>query len=274
MANVEVNIPVSTVYSGPSTIAGAMLYKVEEAIQSYSELAGRLAAAEGDRESALKAWVENSTDKQALTLRNKIAELNSQLNALAEKHVKSETLSDDDKAKLNEELKVRKQAVKDTRNAVIMVNTTMKVDSDNVLKALDTLGDPTRSAKGKPAGSAGATGPRVSADVTLTGGTIEGSKVFAGLSKAAIFLNADTKDLQQAYADAAKVDFESISKYEGELTFTFQPNANGAVYTVHTKTKPRAMRGSGEAATATTEAPKAEVEAPKAEAPKPAAKAS
>lgn len=267
MAEAATTLPTSTVYSGPNTIASAMLFQVEEANKNYQTVAGQLAAADGDRESALKAWVETSDMPQAVKLREQIAKLTDQLNALADKNVQEVKLSDEDKAKLTEELKAHRTNIKDARMAVEMVVKTISADSEGVLKALEEIGDASKSNKGRPAGTPGTKGPRVSATVTVTGGNFTEPQTFDGLSKAATGINADTKALQEAYAAAAKVEWLEIAKVDKPLDFEFQPGEGRPVYKVHTEPKERAKPNTAKNGTAPA---KADDKA----APAPAAKAS
>lgn len=271
MAETDVKLPTSTVYAGPNTIASAMLYQVEEANKNYANVAAQLAAADGDRETALKTWVETTDLAQAVKLREQISKLNEQLNNLADKHVKDVELSDDDKAKLNEELKTLRTGIKDSRMAVEMVVKTISTDSEGVLKALEDIGDASRSGKGRPVGTPGAKGPRVSATVTVTGGNFTEPQVYDGLSKAATGINGDTKALQEAYAAAAKVEWLEIAKVDKVLDFEFQPGEGRPVYKVHTEPKERAKPNT---AKATATVPSTSNGQAKAEAPAPAAKAS
>jgi hypothetical protein len=269
MAETDVKLPTSNVYAGPNTIASAMLFQVEEANRNYANVAAKLAAADGDRETAVKTWVETTDLAQAVKLREQISKLNEQLNNLADKHVKEIELTDEDKAKLNEELKTLRTGIKDSRMAVEMVIKTISTDSEGVLKALEDIGDQSRSGKGRPVGTPGAKGPRVSATVTITGGNFTEPQVYDGLSKAATGINGDTKALQEAYAAAAKVEWLEIAKVDKVLDFEFQPGEGRPVYKVHTEPKERAKPNTAKAATVTATAP-AKPEAVQA----PAAKAS
>lgn len=237
MANTAVKLQQSTIYTGPDQVSSAMLAEVEKFTQMYSELDAELAAATGDRDKAVQAWVESSTDAEAVKLREVIAKANAKLKELAEANVKDVSLSEDEVAKKREELKTLRTAVRDKRAATIMVASTVNIDKDAVLKALNEYPDPTRGKGGVKAGTPGPKGPRVSATVKVTGFD-NGPQTFDGLSKAATALNIETKDLQAAYARAASVPFENIAKVQKPLEFTVK-GAGDKEYTINTTPKPR-----------------------------------
>src|SRR5216110_826588 len=81
-------------------------------ISAFKAVDSRLAAVEGDRDKAIKAWIESSDDPDAVKLREAIAEANRRLKLLAESSVQSEDLSEDDKAKLKAEHATLKDKVR------------------------------------------------------------------------------------------------------------------------------------------------------------------
>ena len=89
---------VAYTYEGPDTASKEFLAILASKVDEYTALAGRLAAADGDRDKAIQSWIETSELPQAVKFREQIAALTAKLNDLAEKSVKEETLSEEDKA--------------------------------------------------------------------------------------------------------------------------------------------------------------------------------
>lgn len=236
-ANTSTELSQSTVYTGPDLVSSAMLYEVEKFTAMYTDLATELAAATGDRASAVKTWVESSTDTEAVKLREVIAKATAKLTELAEANVKDVSLSDDEVAKKREELKALKSAVRDKRVATSLIATTINKDTEAVLKALESIEDPTKGKGGAKAGTPGPKGPRVSATVKVVGFD-NGPQNFDGLSKAATAIGIETKMLQEAYAKAAAVPFNNIAKVSKQLTFEVE-GAGGKTFRLETTPKPR-----------------------------------
>jgi hypothetical protein len=241
MANTTVELQKSTVYTGPDPVSSAMIADVERVTKLYTELSTELAAATGDRAKAVESWIQSSTDDKAVKLRALIAKANAELNELAEKSVTTVSLSEEDVAKKREELKTLKTLVRDKRSAAALVASTTGIDTENALKALESIEDPTKGKGGVKTGTAGPKGPRVSATVKVTGFGVGNDEVqtFDGLSKAAQAIGLETKDIQEAYAKAASVPFENIAKVSKPLSFDVTA-AGGKVFKFETTPKPRA----------------------------------
>lgn len=247
-------------YTGPNSVIANLSVEIETAASKYGELAGRLAAADGDREAALTAYVQTSDNAEVVKLREGIAKLNAKLQELAEKNVVSETLSEDEKAKLTVEVATLKEQVSKGQKAVSAVLASFDTDKEGVEKWLEEFkeNDPTRSRKGRAVGSTGSSLPRVNVLVTVQGGELFKEPVqFESFAPACAKLKFPVKDMQEAFAAAAGVKHEDIKSVDKPVTFTVQPRENGAVYTVSTTPKavgtPGRKKATDNAAPAATE---------------------
>lgn len=248
MANTSVQLQTSTVYTGPDPVSSAMIADVERVTKDYLNLQAELAAASGDRDKAVQAWAESSSDDKAVKLREFIAKATKELTELAEANVKTVSLSEDQLAAKREELKQLKTLVRDKRSAAALVANTTGIDTENALKALESIEDPTKGKGGAKTGTPGPKGPRVSANVKVTGFGKDNNETqtFDGLSKAAAAIGVETKVVQEAYAKAAAVPFENIAKVSKPLSFDITA-AGGKVFKFHTTPKPRANAVKAEA---------------------------
>lgn len=236
-----------TVYSGPDIASKQLLEALEGYVSEYKRIDQQLASADGDKESAVQAFIDNSDDQQAIKLRDQISKLTAKLREYAEANAVVVTLSDDEKAKLTEQRDLLKSNIRKGRGVVEDVAKTINADFDNVMAALNELGDPTRSHKGRAPGSSGSSLPRISATLTIKEVSEDGDqalvgKVFDSFSQAALKFNCEVKDLQLAFADAAGVPHENIKTVDKSIDFAFQPNSNGAVYVFTSTPKERASR--------------------------------
>jgi hypothetical protein len=231
-------------YEGPDGIAGAVVNLHEQDCKQYSDLATTLQAAEGDREAAVKQWAETADDAQAEKLRAGIAKLNAQLHALAEKSVSADEMSDEDKAKIREQLDSLGTKIRNGRNAAVSVAKTTGVDVEGIQKYLDdNVPDPTRrkGAKGSANAGTGSSLPKASVNFTLVKG--DERATFDTFTLAAKHMDTTVEKLQLAYAEAAskatgsKVEHADISSVTRELSFTFGD------YSVNTKPKARKKPG-------------------------------
>lgn len=256
MANTAVKLAQSSIYSGPDQVSSAMLAEVEKFSQQFVELNAELAAATGDRAKAVQSWVESSTDAEAVKIREVIEKAKAKLLELAEANVKDVNLTEEQVAAKQTELKELKTAVRDKRAATVMVANTINMDKEAVLKALESIEDPTKGKGGVKAGTPGPKGPRVSATVKVTGFGKDNNETqtFDGLSKAAQAIGVETKVVQEAYAKAAAVPFENIAKVGKPLSFTVT-SAGDKAFQFATTPKPRGTAKAATPAQATTETP-------------------
>lgn len=250
----------SNLYNGPHPIAGTLFEQIETKVKEYEVISGRLAAADGDVEKAYSAYIDSSDDAGAVKLRAVIEKATAQLRELAEKNVKVETLSDEEKAKLTTEANLIRTNVADSLKAIEAVNKSIPADVEGVDSAIKAFraNDPTRAKKGRPVGSAntGSNSPRTYVDILIVGGniTVEEPRPFATFSALASFFKCEVLDLQKAFADAAKVELENVSGVDVPVSFSFQPHPNGATYSVMTTPKQRKKPGKKSATEAAAEA--------------------
>jgi len=233
-------------YENTGSVASQLLEKYEEVVNEYKELNGKLEAADGNRDAALKAWVETSDDAQAVKLRTTIENATKRLNELAEKSVEEVKLSDEEKAKLVTLLESKKEEIKKGKRTVKEVSGMLGDEDEHTaaMAALEAIGDPSGSNRGRKPGDVGSSLPRVSVIATLTGGNFENPQVFDSFSPMSKMLNVDVKDIQLAFAEAAGVSHEEIKNVKKPVDFTFQAHENGPTYSISTKPKPRKPRNS------------------------------
>jgi hypothetical protein len=230
-------------YDGPDIVSKAMLDKLAGLTVEYSQLQTKLAAADGNKEAVVIDWMETSDNPQAEKLRASIANATAKLRELAEKNAQFEELSEDDKDKLQVQLDEMKQPIKTGFEVVKNLIETLSDDPEGVQTALDTLDNPVKSNRGRKPGSAGSSLPRISANVVVTGGNLE-NEIYDSFSKVALALNAEVKDLQLAFAEAAGVKHEDIKSVNESVTFQFTPNhPNASTYTLVTTPKDRKKPG-------------------------------
>jgi hypothetical protein len=263
-------INIMTVYNGPDVASKQLLNALENYIKEFKEIDLQLTSADGDRETAVQAFIDSSDDETVVKLRAQLEKLEAKLQEYAEQNAVVITLSDDERVKLQEQRESLKQTIRKGRSVVEDVAKTMNTDFPNVVLALNELGDPTKSGRGRKPGSGGGSSlPRISATLTIKEVSEEGDqalvdKVYDSFSQVALKFNCDVKDLQLAFAEAAGVTHENIKSVDHPVEFAFQPNANGAVYVFRTTPKERKTRSDSktDSKTATeTEAPETVAEA-------------
>ena len=238
----------NSVYQGPDETAAGVIMTLESHVKDYSSLKTQLAAADGDREAALENYMESSEDKQAVVLRERIEKASQQLRELAEKNVQEVELSEEDRAKINTELEAHAEKINASWSAAKKVAALLEIDEEGVLKALETIGNPTKGSRGRPKGSAGSSVPRASVNIVLNGGSFTNQpfETFSALAKA---LDTSVETLSQEFAVAAGVDYKDISQVDSPQEFQVQPKDDGPKYTVKTtpkSRKPRSSKGGSE----------------------------
>lgn len=244
-----------TKYEGPDQVFSLMLQPLYDLTQSYSSLAGRLAAADGDRDKAVTEFMNSSDDPQAVKLRTQIETLQAKLKELADKKVVTEELSEEDREKLKSEMDTLKGKIRAGHDAITNGVKVMGQDPEGILAALQEIGDPTKSGRGRKPGQAGSSLPRVRALVTVTGGNLK-DEVYDSFSKVALALSCEVKDLQVKFAEAAGVAHEEIKSVNKPVTFKFTPNhPNASEYTLVTTPKETAKPGPKPAAASTPAEP-------------------
>lgn len=240
------------VYQGTDTTSAALLSSYESKVNKYKEIDTLLASAEGDREKALQTWKETSEDAQAVKIREQLAKLEEAFTKLAEKNVPSGDIPEEDKAKLKAELEALKPAIRVAFKSIGELSKTIGSDPEGVAKALEEIGDPTKSGRGRKPGVAGSGLPRVSVNVVLSGGGMDKTHNLGTFSEVAKLTLVDVADVQKAFADAAGVDPMDIkSAFEkagtDSIEFDFESSDGKRTYHVVATPKERAPRGSKKA---------------------------
>jgi hypothetical protein len=231
-------------YDGVDTVSKAMLDQLSATCSQYSLLSSQLAAADGDREAGLSAWMESADNPQAAKLRTTIENAMKKLRELAEQNVESVTLTDEDKTKLQVEMDELKSKIKAGYDVCKNLIVGFSPDPEGVQAALDSIDNPVKSTRGRKPGSSGSSLPRVSATVTVTGGNYTEPKVFDSFSQVALALSVEVKDLQLAFAEAAGVTHENIKSVDHPVEFEFTPpHPNASTYTLTTTPKERKKPG-------------------------------
>src|SRR5436190_21105734 len=113
-------------YAEVDRTLGPVLNEHLKLVNNYKSLEQQLAAADGDRAAALQAFIDSSDDPQVIKLRGVIEQAQAKLSDIAEKNVKSEQLSDEDKAKLAAALDAEKAKIRDGYKATLSIAETMK----------------------------------------------------------------------------------------------------------------------------------------------------
>lgn len=223
----------TTVYKGSDEFERMLVEKATELIGEYAATTTKLAAADGDRDRALKTFIESSDHPEAVQIREQIKAATESLRKLAEKEVVSVTLSDEEKDKLKTLLSAQKDMAKTAIDTLKGTAAMMSGDPAALNSAIEILESRMpASTRGRKPGDAGSSLPRARVNLTVTGGnfTADEPAKFDSFSKAALAFNCDAVDMQKAYAKAAGVDHMDIKSVKHTVNFEFQPNGNGAVY--------------------------------------------
>lgn len=235
--------PLAGIYEGPDSFSAKFLLKLQSFITEFNGTNSRLIAADGDRDAAIKNFVETSDDEKMVALRAQLEEIKTAIRAHAEESVKTETLTDEVKASMREELKVLREKVAKgaevARNAFEMNEVDFEAGSIAVDKLLESM---PKQKRGKAKGSTGSTSPRAYCNLTVFGGNLGTDGVhFDNFSRFATKFNCEAEDVQRAFAKAGGVEWEDIKTIDRPLEFTFTPNGSDVEYTI--KTTPTARPG-------------------------------
>jgi flavin-binding protein dodecin len=230
--------------------------KCERNFKDYRSLEAQVAAAEGDRDAAVRAWMDNSSDEEAKAIRDAIERATNKLRTLAEAAVGDTKVSDEEKARLKVQLEAAAKKAKASSRGLRGLAEPFDLD---VTPKLRSLGDPFLPAEKTGTGS---TLPRTSVYVqTIRNGDPKRSMTFENMSGAAKHIDLPIEELGKLYAQAAGVPYEDISKVKEQLEFTYQNDQlkDAPVWTIKTTPKESA-RGRQAVETPTTEQPQETVE--------------
>lgn len=228
-----------SIYTGTNITVPKFFEILEGHQNEYAALAAELAAAGGNVDRARTEWLETTDDTEVVKLRAAIKAAEEKLAAKAAAAVAELNLSEDEATAKKEQLKELRTQIRKGRELIIEMAEQLSDDVEGVKAALENYPDVTRTGKvGRPAGSGagGSALPRVSVDITVHGGALEG-KTFEAFSFLAKALKTEVKDLQLAFASAAGVDHKDIADVKRPVEFKIQPVEDGPVYTVSTTPK-------------------------------------
>lgn len=231
----EVN-PLAGIYEGPDNFSAKFLLRLQNFITSHNDINSRLIAADGDREAAIKNFIETSDDDKMTALRAQLKELQDQIKAHADASVKTEELSDDDKAKMREELKTLREKVSKgaevARDAFEMNEIDVEGGQSAVAKMLEMM---PKAKRGKAKGEKGSDLPRAYCKVKVFGGNLSKDGIeFDNFSRMGTKMSVDVAEIQKAFAAAGNVAWEDIKTIDRPLEFKFTPAGTETEYTVYT----------------------------------------
>ncbi len=238
----EVN-PLAGIYEGPDAFSAKFLLRLQSFIQSHNDINSRLIAADGDREAAIKNYIETSDDEKISALRVQLKELQDAIQAIANAEVKSESFSDEEKAKMREELKTLREKVAKgaevARDAFEINDVDVEGGQTAVAKMLEMM---PKAKRGKAKGEKGSDLPRAYCKLHVTGGNLSDDGIdFDNFSRMGTKMDIDVAELQKAFAAAGGVAWEDIKTIDRPLEFKFTPAGTETEYTV--KTTPTARPG-------------------------------
>lgn len=204
----------------------------ERNFKQYNLLASQVAAAEGDRDAAVKAWMDGSSDPEAVAIRQAIANAEAKLRSMADVAVGDSQVSEEEKTRLKQQLETLTKKVKSSTRGLRGLAEPFGISVDDKLR---DLGDP--FAKAAPTGS-GSTLPRPSVYVEcMRNGKPDQVMTFPNLSQAASHMDIPLEDLGKLYASAAGVPYEEVSKVKTVTNFEWTHGTNGNVWTIKTTPK-------------------------------------
>jgi hypothetical protein len=252
-------------YNGEHPLFKQLFDVLSDNARNYSVIAGQIAAADGDKDKAIAAWIETSENSRAVKLRAAIQKATEELNKLAEDNVVIEHLTDEQKLKLQTEANTHRDKAKAGLDAVKSVVQAMPIsdaDKEQVQSAIEDVTKTIGSGRGRKAGEKGSSLPRASVTLTVTGGNLK-DEPFDTFTALAQKLSCEAKELQLAYASAAGVAHEDIKEVKEPVTFKFTPPIEGASeYTILTAPKQGKPRGRQPVAVSKNEAGKSDESAP------------
>jgi len=227
-----------SIYTGSNTTVVQLFDILESDSNSFQTMQAKLAAADGDVDKARNAWLESTDNAQVAKLRAAIATAQEKLQALAAQHVTVESLSDEDRAKLKEQVSEMRTRVRNGRSLILDLAKQLNNDVEGVEAALNEYPDVTKGSRSSGGAKTGSSLPRVSVDIVVTGGSFEeGGRSYKSFSFLAKDLHTDVESLQKAFAEAAGVEHSEISGVKRDVEFKFQATENGSVYTISTTPK-------------------------------------
>lgn len=204
----------------------------ERNFKEYQSLAAQVAAADGDRDAAVQAWMDTTADAEATAIRDAIARATEKLRTLAEAAVGDTTISEEEKARLKTQLTEVEKKAKASSRSLRGLADPFGLD---VTPMLAKLGDPFLPKT--PTGT-GSSAPRPSVYVEcMRNGNPKQTMTFENLSGAAKHMDIPLEELGKLYAEAAGVPYEDIAKVKEPKEFEWTHGTNGNHWTIKTTPK-------------------------------------
>lgn len=228
---------------------GQFVLAYENHVAEFNAIAAQLAAADGNKDAAVKAFMEASDDEQAVKIRERLNELKAQVETLtakfkeyAEQNVHVETLDEETKAKLTAEQNEKRKEVKNSLKSFEILTKTLgdpEIDAamDEYLKE-----HPDPTAKRGP--NTGSALPKYACYVDIVVSTNPGHTIRKeNLSTAAPVLGENAESLGRKVAEAGGVEYSQLSTLTKPVTFELPGGQDGVTYTVTVTPKPRKAPG-------------------------------
>jgi hypothetical protein len=172
-AAAEETNPLAGIYEGPDMFSGKFLLRLHGFITEFNNTNQRLIAADGDRNAAVKNFIETSDDEVMTALRAELKSLQEKIQAHADASVKTETFTDEQKAAMKEELKTLREKVAKgsevARDAFEMNEVDVEAGHAAVAKMLELMPAVKR---GKAKGTTGSSLPRAYCKLNVSGGAL------------------------------------------------------------------------------------------------------
>jgi hypothetical protein len=230
---------------------GQFVAVYEKNVAEFKSLEAQLAAAEGDKDSAVTAFMESSDDDQAVRIRERLAELAAQQESLrakfreyADSHVHVQELDADSKAKLASQLTDARKEVKNSLKAFeILTSTLAQPELDAAMvEYLKDHPDPTA----KRAPNTGASLPKYPCTIDITVSTKPETVIRKeNISTAAPFVGLNVRQLGEEIAKAGGVEYANLSTLHETVELDIPGGQPEVTYHLVVTPKPRKPRGQG-----------------------------
>lgn len=227
---------------------------IEQNVTTYNRASAQLAAAEGDRDSAVQGWMDSASDNDAVALRDVIREATTRLRTLAEAAVGDSQVSDVEKARIKSAKEAAEKQLRASSRAVRGLAEPFHLDITPILRKLNDPFTPKENA------GTGSTLPRPSVYVKcMRNGDPKRTMSFDTLGAAAKHMDYDLEQLGRHYAKVAGKAYEEVAKIDTIQEFEWKNTAvkDAPTWTITITPKEGNKRGRQ----AVAETPKADQEA-------------
>lgn len=220
-------------YEGDNPLLQKLFDQLGGVYDEYVSLTGELAAATGDKDSAVDAVMKSDESAKAVQLRERIQKAMDELRAIAEKRVAETSLTDEEiAAKETRKTEIHAKLTKAVSNTAGLAET-MGLE-DDVVAPLERVREALGKRKGASGGAkTGSSLPRVPVDVYCVGNGL--NQAFNSFSALAVATKSNVETIQKAFAEAAGVKHEDISSVKRPVDFTLV--VGDVSYEINTKPK-------------------------------------